>query len=164
MPLSNSCCFMSGCSAMPSWKVMYALMNKDMRSMWPVCRSSFYSQADKIPNCTIPIQMFSWSRDKPQQHGLCQTVFSEPKLSAPPLERTKPVFLNVSAHKYYTLILLTLNHKKAREWFFEWWRWPLVSVHFVYKIKVYRLETCLRQVIHPFVYKWWTITVQTFKS
>lgn len=46
--------FMSSCSAMPSLKVMYALMNKDMRSMWPVRRSRFSSQTDKHPRMHLP--------------------------------------------------------------------------------------------------------------
>ncbi len=47
-------CFMSSCSALPSWKVMFALMNKDMRSMWPACRSSFSSQTDKTTKLHLP--------------------------------------------------------------------------------------------------------------
>lgn len=51
------------------------------------------------------------------------------------------MFLNVSAHKYYILILGTFKShtvfnikvEKACEWFSECCLWPLVSVHLVYK-------------------------------
>lgn len=59
-------------AAMQSQKIMYALLNKNMRFMWPVCCSNSSSQTHKIPNCTVPSPNSLLKLAEPRVCVLCQ--------------------------------------------------------------------------------------------
>lgn len=66
-------CFVFSRSAMQSQKTMYALLNKDMRPMWPACCSNSSSQTHKtVPTRTFPSPNVLLKLAEPHVCGLCQ--------------------------------------------------------------------------------------------
>lgn len=109
----NSCFFSS--SAMQRWKGMCTLMNKDMRTMWPV---HCFSQKHKIPNLPRPkTGQSSVACTVPKCVQWVQTISSS-------FKQDHTSALHVSAGKYDIQILLWISMFNIKfEHFFrsEWW-------------------------------------------